>query len=231
RPPITAHPTATISDSTIFQGTHAISIGAGTIIHPRTRILSHDGPIIIGNGCVISEKSVIGAPLPVPSHPSNPLNKPLPSTSGNSGGSGSGGVGSSSPIPTRLSNTVLIGPGAQIHPGSVLHSAVTIDALAVVGRRAVVGAHSKVCAGCEVVPGGNVREWMVVWGVGGGFGQRRRARGVGKVVGVAAGGAGGGGGGGLEGRVIEDARLIVLHKEREALGRLIGVAAAGGRRR
>lgn len=75
-------------------------------------------------------------------------------------------------------------------------------------------------------------EWTVVWGAGAGFGQRRRKRAVGAmgvsphvVVPQQQGQA-------LKGRVVEDARLIVLSREREALARMIAVVPAGsGRRR
>lgn len=32
-----------------------ITIGAGTVIHPKAKILAEAGPIIIGEGCLIEE--------------------------------------------------------------------------------------------------------------------------------------------------------------------------------
>ncbi|OJJ73260.1 hypothetical protein ASPBRDRAFT_53481 [Aspergillus brasiliensis CBS 101740] len=220
RTPITAHPSATISESLLIQGAHPISIGAGTIIHPRARIYSYEGPVIIGNGCIISEKSVIGS-------------APTATTSTQSTTAVAGGIASKdegSILPIRISNSVTIGPGALILPGAHIHSATSVEARAVIGRRGVVGSHCRVCAGCEVRDGDGVADWMVVWGDG-----KRRRRAVGRVepsAVVLPGGsgnnsaAGGAGNGGLEGRVIEEARLMVLQRERDALVRLIG-----GRRR
>ncbi|KAI9932693.1 hypothetical protein ASPWEDRAFT_22463 [Aspergillus wentii DTO 134E9] len=206
RPPLSVHPTVTIADAVVFQGTHPISIGAGTIIHPRARFYSFDGPIYIGDGSIISEKSVIGIAPTAP---------PPSSTHGREG------------IPIRISNAVVVGPQASVFPGAHIHSSTVVESLAIIHKRASLGSHSKVCAACEVPPNAVVREWSVVWGSGTGFGQRRkRAKGkMSSAVAVAQGIQG------LEGKVIEDARLIVLHKEREALSRMIGSSAGAGARR
>lgn len=65
-------------------------------------------------------------------------------------------------------------------------------------------------------------------GAGAGLGQRRRKR---AVEGVTLPGAGDGAGPGLQGEIVEDARLVVLAKERETLVRLIGATAGAGARR
>jgi len=91
-------------------------------------------------------------------------------------------------------------------------------------RGADIGSHSKICSGCEIPAKGKVDEWVVVWGSG--LGQRRKrareAKGPGPAVVVAAqvaqvpvpGPA-------PKGKVIEDARLMVLQKEREVLAKMI----------
>ncbi|GMG01186.1 unnamed protein product [Aspergillus oryzae var. brunneus] len=208
RAPVTIHPTTTVTDTVILHGTHPISIGAGTIVHPRAKFYSYEGPIIIGENCIISEKSTIGA---APTQPPSFLRESRTSDG----------------LPVRISSCVTVGPLATILPGAHIHSAVTIEALATVHRRVSIGAHSKICSGCEVSDNVKIRDWTVVWGSGAGFGQRRRTRATEKMSsatattqGIQA----------LEGRVIEDARLMVLQKEREALVRLIG-SGGGGRRR
>jgi carbonic anhydrase/acetyltransferase-like protein (isoleucine patch superfamily) len=195
--PLKADATATIADTAVFQGTHPVTIGAGTIIHPRARFYAYEGPIIIGDGCIISEKAVIGA-------------QPTQSESKETA--------------TRLSYFVTVGPSSTIHPGAHIHSSATIEALATINRNADIGSHSKICSGCEVPVKGKVDEWVVVWGSG--LGQRRKrareAKEPGSAVVVAAqvaqvpvpGPA-------PKGSVIEDARLMVLQKEREVLARMI----------
>ncbi|KAL4892698.1 trimeric LpxA-like protein [Aspergillus ambiguus] len=215
RAPVTAHPTATIAETTVFHGTHPISIGAGTVVHPRARIYSYEGPVIIGDDCIISEKATIGvAPTP---------------TSASLRGSSSAST-TADGIPIRLASAVSVGPSTTILPGAHLHAAVSVDALATIHRRVSVGAHSKICAGCEIAENTAIREWMVVWGVPGsinGLGQRRRVRAKGVMTSPTATAQGLQS---LEGKVVEDARLMALRKEREALGRLV-VPAGGAKRR
>ncbi|KAH8435307.1 transferase hexapeptide domain protein [Aspergillus melleus] len=217
RAPVTAHPSSTIAESSIFQGTHPISIGAGTVIHPRTRIYSFHGPVIIEERCIIGEKSVLGTP---------PTNITSHSSSGTTG-SGIGASEDSSGIPITLSANVTLGPGVTVHAGTRLQTGVLVEALATIHRRVTIGAHSKVCAGCDVSENTVLKEWMVVWGSAG-TGQRRRVRAKGKMSSVTAAAQGIQA---LEAGVIEEARLMVLDKEREALARLIGASASSGRRR
>ncbi|KAL4951720.1 trimeric LpxA-like protein [Aspergillus filifer] len=201
RPPpaqISAHPTATVSDSTNFCGPHSVSIGKGTVIHPRTRICATEGPIRIGEGCIIAEKSVIGTP------PNTTLGT-RPVTEGGEEAS------------ITISSNVTIGAQVTIHPGAHLHSGVVVDSQVVVGRGADIGAHSKVCARTELLDGARVKEWTVVWGGGRGVGIRTRAKVQKKVVSPFA----PDGKGVLEGRAIEDARLVAVKREREMLSRLI----------
>lgn len=180
RAPVKADPSATIADTAVFQGTHPITIGPGTVIHPRARLYSYEGPITIGDGCIISEKAVIGAapesaskersasssrtasPSPSPSTPTDgtttttqTIHTPTPEEG----------------LPIRISYFVTIGPLSSILPGSHIHSAAAIDSLATIHRGAEIGSHAKICAGCVVPQNGRVAEWTVVWGSG--VGQRR----------------------------------------------------------
>jgi carbonic anhydrase/acetyltransferase-like protein (isoleucine patch superfamily) len=127
---------------------------------------------------------------------------------------------------------VVIGPFATVLAGAHIRSAATIDPLAIVHRNASVGAHVKVCSGCEIPENGVVDDWTVIWGgsggfcgAGGSFAQRRRKRAPRSRTVT---GDGNGpdeiyrGSGLLDPRMVEDARLIVLQKERESLAKMIG---------
>ncbi|KAJ5949410.1 hypothetical protein N7454_000994 [Penicillium verhagenii] len=256
--PVKADPTSTIADTAVFQGKYPVTIGANTVIHPRARFYAYEGPIVIGDGCIISEKAVIGAPpnsssssrgssrspSPAPSSQAQTPTTTRPTSTDPEAGAGAESTAtelSQTPPPppkkqdltTRLSYFVTVGPQSTIRPGAHIHSSASIEALATIQRHAEIGSHVKICSGCEVPEYGSVPEWTVVWGSG--LGQRRRrARGAkspGPAVVVAAqvtqtpvpGLA-------PEGKVIEDARLMVLQKEREVLARMIVPAGAAKKR-
>lgn len=227
--PVKADATATIADSVVFHGTYPVTIGAGTVVHPRARFYAFEGPIYVGDSCIICEKAVIGAGP----NPSSRSASPSRTADTDITSSESGAETPKKEAATRISYFVTVGPLSTIEPGAHIHSSASIEALAIIRRGADVGSHSKVCSGVEIAASGPVGEWVVAWGSGPGQ-RRKRARGAKPmsptVVGAAqitqmplpASAP--------EGRVIEDARLMVLQKEREVLGRML-VPAAGGRKK
>ncbi|KAJ5138370.1 uncharacterized protein N7515_003218 [Penicillium bovifimosum] len=230
--PLKADPTATIADTAVFQGKHPVIIGAGTIIHPRARFYTYEGPITIGDSCIISEKAIIGSPPPP--KPSSSTRSASPSRS-----SSPSTTATTDPtehrkeVSTRLSYFVTVGPSATIESGANVHSSAIIDNLAIVRRGADIGAHSKVCSRCEIAAGGAVAEWVVVYGNGPGM-RRKRARGAKAmspaVVGATRVAQTAVPGSAPPGKVVEDARLMGLQMEREMLGRVL-VPSAGGRKK
>lgn len=201
--PVTVHPTATIPDTTTFQGTYPVTIGAGTVFHPRARILSYEGPITIGESCIISEKVTIG---------NSPSSNPTDHTIHHVGSTTSGSA-------TIIEDFVSIGPLANIATGSRVRYAASVDASASLGRGVQIGRHAKVCPGCDLPNGNIVNDWVVIWF--GGFSEdgenslrrRKRARGIAEE-------------GHLGGDIVETGRLLVLNKERDGLAKLIGTGAA-----
>ncbi|KAL4808253.1 hypothetical protein BDV18DRAFT_158362 [Aspergillus unguis] len=216
RPPpakISADPSATISDSVYMCGPYQIYISKGAVIHPRTRICASEGPIRIGEGCVINEKAIVGTYPPPP--------PPKTGTGTNADGKPEGNGEENAIV---LSTNAVIGSQTLVHPGVKVHSGAVVDSQVVVGRGAEVGAHSKICARTELSPGARVKEWVVVFGGGKGGGVRTRAKARGKVVSPFAGANvidGKAFEGVMEGSFAEDARLLSIKRERDALARLI----------
>ena len=58
--PTSIAPTCVIADTAVLTGIHLITISANAILHPRARINSTHGPVTIGEGCIVSEKTSIG---------------------------------------------------------------------------------------------------------------------------------------------------------------------------
>ena len=61
KPPVEFHPSCVVDGNAYLTGTHTITIGANSVIHPKARLNSTNGPIAIGESCIISERSLIQA--------------------------------------------------------------------------------------------------------------------------------------------------------------------------
>jgi dynactin-6 len=60
KPPFSCAPNIVIAENASLTGTHPISVGPQSVIHPRTKLNSTYAPITIGSSCIISERSMIG---------------------------------------------------------------------------------------------------------------------------------------------------------------------------
>jgi dynactin-6 len=61
KPPVNFSSSLTISDNAVLQGKHSITIQAESVVHPRCRLESNLGSILIGRRCIIHERTHIGA--------------------------------------------------------------------------------------------------------------------------------------------------------------------------
>lgn len=93
------------------------------------------------------------------------------------------------------------------------------------------------CSQCQVSEGAAVEDWTVVWAAGGGIGQRKRRRFVGPAAAAVTAVVQDEGHQQQQqqqrpdAKRIEDARLLVLHREREGLAKMISLSASGGSKR
>ncbi|RKF66795.1 Dynactin subunit 6 [Golovinomyces cichoracearum] len=60
KPPTQLDPSLIISEQASLTGTKLITMGSNTVIHPRCKLNSINGPITIGNSCILSERCRIG---------------------------------------------------------------------------------------------------------------------------------------------------------------------------
>jgi dynactin 6 len=59
--PTSIDPSAIVANHAILTGLYPITIGPRAVLHPYAKIVSGDGPIEIGEGCIIWEKAVVGS--------------------------------------------------------------------------------------------------------------------------------------------------------------------------
>ncbi|KAH6608824.1 hypothetical protein Trco_002170 [Trichoderma cornu-damae] len=62
KPPVNFSTSLTISDNAVLLGIHSITMQAETVIHPRSRIESSVGSVLVGRRCIVQERVHIGAP-------------------------------------------------------------------------------------------------------------------------------------------------------------------------
>lgn len=60
KPPCKIDPTAIISDKAILVGSHPISIGANTVLHPFAKLDSTHSPLTIEDYCIVCERATVG---------------------------------------------------------------------------------------------------------------------------------------------------------------------------
>jgi dynactin-6 len=60
KPPTALSSSLVIAEHASLTGTHLITLGSNTVVHPRTKINSTFAPVTVRNNCIISERSQIG---------------------------------------------------------------------------------------------------------------------------------------------------------------------------
>ncbi|MBE3041599.1 hypothetical protein IMZ48_03265 [Candidatus Bathyarchaeota archaeon] len=62
KPPTKLSSSLTISDTAVLTGRHPIVLSSESVVHPRCRLESLTGPLVVGKRCVIHERTHVGAP-------------------------------------------------------------------------------------------------------------------------------------------------------------------------
>jgi dynactin-6 len=132
KPPAQIDPTAIIANHAQLIGLHTITVGARSVIHPHAKLMSVEAGVAIGHGCVVWEKSVVGA-------------EPRVQGSADEAGPGKDAYGD-----TVLGNNVVVESCAVVEEG------------ARVGDNCVVESYARVCAGVTLGRGCKVQSFAVV---------------------------------------------------------------------
>ncbi|KAI4156233.1 MAG: hypothetical protein LQ340_000427 [Diploschistes diacapsis] len=159
KPPTSLSSTCVIAETAVLTGTYLITISADAVIHHRARINSAHGPVSVGQGCIISEKAVVG------------LSSPNVAAPGTDAGAASAGV--------VLENDVVVEPaaaveGRRVGEGSTLEAGSKVCADAVVGKVSFVSffAFHNVAPSAAWTHARGVQDFTIVFG----HNQRRRER-------------------------------------------------------
>ena len=165
RPPITLGQNSHLDPGAYARGTHAITLGDNTLVHPRAQLIALHGPLSINDNCIISEKCIIGGPVPNTSttdpgskaaaSASNPPTPLLDQT---------GDDDERDPVKTMIGSNVHMHASSQVHAGATVRDSVLIEPHVTIFANVTIGAHAKICAGVSVDR--DVEEWTVVYGNG-----------------------------------------------------------------
>ncbi len=136
KPPLNLSSSITLSDAASLVGTHPITLKSYTVIHPRSKLLSTNGSITIGQTCIISERASIG----LLSHQKD-----------------QGSV--------ILGDSVIVEVGATIEGVSIGEGTV-VDVNAHIHPGVVIGKFCRIGPYCEVFPGEVVEDRTVIYGEG-----------------------------------------------------------------
>lgn len=144
------------------------------------------GPLIIDDRCIISEKCVVGGPVP-PSLSSSTTNTadtkasplltaPAIKNDSNRNGDGDGDEEEEEPDPvkTLIGQSVYLHAGSHVHAGATIQDAVILEPNVIILAGVTIGAHSKICAGLTIDH--DVAAWTVVMGNGDVHRPRRQPR-------------------------------------------------------
>ncbi|KAI9806614.1 MAG: hypothetical protein M1825_006071 [Sarcosagium campestre] len=139
RPPTTIARNAIIADAASMVGTHRITIGESTVLHPRSKLLSHHSTVTLGASCIICERSIVGLSSP--------------------------GADGDDEAAVVLKDCVTVDVGAVVEASSI-GEGTFIEVNAKIGRGAVIGKHCKISPLCEVAAGEVIPDYTVIYGTG-----------------------------------------------------------------
>jgi carbonic anhydrase/acetyltransferase-like protein (isoleucine patch superfamily) len=60
KPPATIDPSAILANHATLTGSYPITVGSNAVLHPYCKIISNAGPVEVGEGSVLWERSVVG---------------------------------------------------------------------------------------------------------------------------------------------------------------------------
>jgi len=198
KPPVSLHGSTHLDPAAYVRGTHPIALGHDVLIHPRAQLSSTHGSLDVGDGCVVSEKAVLGGTAPASS--SDHKHYREETVDSNTGDRLEADLASPESSKTIVGKSVHIHSHASILSSSTIGSYTVLEAHSTILPHVTIGSHCKICAGVTVTR--NVPDWTVVFGDG----NQRRMR--------------------VDAEVTEKLRLNTMDRGREATTAILRHAAA-----
>ncbi|CAD6506143.1 BgTH12-07073 [Blumeria graminis f. sp. triticale] len=138
KPPTSLAKSVIISEQASLIGINHITVGANTVIHPRSKLNSMNVPISIGNNCIISERCRIGL---------------------------QGDSSTSEVLSINIENGVIIETGAVVE-ASIIGEGCILEVNSKIGKGAILGKFCKIGPSCEVIDKEIIPDFTVIYGTG-----------------------------------------------------------------
>ncbi|KAG9193920.1 hypothetical protein G6011_03955 [Alternaria panax] len=164
RTSILPKPTSIFLDTTVLiaqhaqiTGTHPVTIGPNTVLHPHSKLSSAVAPVVLGEGCVVFERAKVGVGM------GDDLEGKRGGGMAASQGRAHMRVESMRSEGTVLGRNVVVDSGAVVEAAEVGEGSV-IEVGAVVGRGSMIGKYCTISASSILPPYTRLPDYTVVFG-------------------------------------------------------------------
>ncbi|KAF1939447.1 trimeric LpxA-like protein [Clathrospora elynae] len=156
-------PSSIVLDSSVLiaqhaqlTGTHPITIGPNTVLHPHTKLSSALAPVVLGEGCVVFERAKIG--IGMGAEPDAESRQSSRASSRNSASTRD----SMRSEGTVLAKNVVVESNAIVEAAEVGEGTV-IEVGAVLGRGCIIGKYCTISASSIIPPNTRLPDYTVVF--------------------------------------------------------------------
>ncbi|KAI9814622.1 MAG: hypothetical protein M1827_003178 [Pycnora praestabilis] len=159
KPPTALSPTCVISETAQLVGTQLVTVFANTVVHPKAKLLSTLGTVVVGEGCIVCEKAVVGLGAAE-------AEEKIKGKTGVIKGSGDGGGDIDE---GERQEGVVLEQGVVVEVGALVEArrvgeGTVVEVGAKIGRGCVIGKHCKIAPLSKVPPNETLPDFTVIYG-------------------------------------------------------------------
>jgi len=155
-PSVNISPHCHLDPASYVKGTHQLTLEAGVLVHPRSKLFTELGSITIKEGSIVSERCTIGTSTPhdlTMQHQRQAPGQPE--------------------LPITIGRSVYIHPNVKVQSPCTIADFVILEPGVAVSPHCVINSHAKICAGVALPAGTVIPSWTVVYGTDGRMRRRR----------------------------------------------------------